>query len=130
MVIIGILAAVTSSRLTPHTTLQLQAGRDLLVSALFSAQQKAMSQMGPVRLFTSGNTIDIRLDANGDGNFASNESIRVAGTQYPLSLTGGVSLSTRQLDYTSLGHTTATSIQVSKKSTAVTVTVSGTGYAY
>lgn len=130
MVIIGILAAVVSSRFIPHTTLQLQAGRDLLVSALFSAQQKAMSQMGPVRLFTSGNTIDIRLDANGDGSFANTESIRVAGTQYPLVLEGGVSLSTHQLDYTHLGYTNATSIQVSKSGTTVTVTVSGTGYAY
>lgn len=130
MVIIGILAAVVSSRFIPHTTLQLQAGRDLLVSALFSAQQKAMSQMGPVRLYTSGNIIDIRVDANGDGSFANTESIRVAGTQYPLTLDGGVGLSTHQLEFSHLGYTTPTSIQVTKSSAAVTVTVSGTGYAY
>ena len=130
MVIIGMLAAVTSSRMAPHTTLQLQAGRDLLVAALFSAQQKAMAQLAPVRLITSGSTIDIRLDANRDGTFANNESIRVGGTQYPLSLPGGVSLSARQLDYSRLGYTTATSIQASKKSATVTVTVTGTGYAY
>lgn len=130
MVIVGMLAAVISSRLIPHSTLQLQAGRDLLVAALFSAQQKAMSQMGPVRLLTSGNTIDIRLDANGDGNFAGNESVLVGGTQYPLLLEGDISLTTHQLDYTHLGHTSAVSIQISKNSASVTVTVTGTGYAY
>jgi MSHA pilin protein MshC len=130
MVIVGMLAAVISARFIPHTTLQLQAGRDLLIAALFSAQQKAMSQMGQVRLFTSGSSIDVRLDANGDGNFASNESIRVAGTQFPLTVPGDITLSTHQLDYTHLGHTSAVSIQVSKNSTTLTVTVSGTGYAY
>lgn len=130
LVIVGILAAVVSSRVIPHTTLQIQAGRDLLVAALFSAQQKAMAQLAPVRLITSGNTIDIRMDANGDGNFASSESIHFAGTRYPLSLPGGVSLSAHQLNYSHLGHTSATSIQISKKSTTINVTVTGTGYAY
>ncbi len=128
--IVGIIAAVVTSRLVPHSTLQLQAGRDLLITALFSAQQKAMSQLAPVRLLTSGSSIDIRLDANRDGNFASSESVRVAGTQYPINVPGGVSLAASTLEYDQLGYTAATSIAVSKKGQSVTVTVTGTGYAY
>lgn len=130
LVIVGILAAVISTRLIPHTTSQLQAGRDLLVSALFSAQQKAMTQMAPVRLLTTGTMIDIRMDSNGDGLFSADESIRVAGTQYPLILPGDVVLTASQLDYNPLGHTAATGIQLSKNGATLSVTVSGTGYAY
>lgn len=130
MVVVGVLAAVVGSRLVPQTVFQLQAGRDLLTTALFSAQQKAMAQMAPVRVITSATTIDVRLDANGDGNFASNESIVLAGTRYPLVLDGGVVLSAQNLDYNHLGHTTPAIISVSKGGQSVNVTVTATGYAY
>lgn len=130
MVVVGVLAAVVSSRLVPQTVFQLQAGRDLLTTALFSAQQKAMAQMAPVRVVTSATTIDVRLDANGDGNFASNESIVLAGTRYPLVLDGGVVLSAQNLDYNHLGHTNPAVISVSKGGQSVNVTVTATGYAY
>lgn len=130
LIIVGILAATVTSRMIPHTTLQLQAGRDLLITALFSAQQKAMVQLAPVRLLTSSDRIDIRLDANRDGNFAANESLRLAGTQYPLTVAGGVLLSTQILDFNHLGHTSATTIELTKSGQTVTVAVTGTGYAY
>lgn len=130
MVVVGVLAAVAGSRLMPQTLFQLQAGRDLLTTALFSAQQKAMAQLAPVRVIVNGNTIDIRLDANGDGDFTSGESLYVAGTQYPVSMDGGVVFSVRSFDYNHLGHTTPAVVSVSKGGQSVNVTVTATGYAY
>lgn len=130
MVIMGVLSASLASRLMPQSTLQLQAGRDQLVSALFLAQQKAMSQTKAVRLICIGAEVDIRMDSDGDAIFSSSESIRVGGLQYPIALAGGITLSNASLDYNRLGHTTAGSITLSKNSVSVDVTVSGTGYAY
>lgn len=130
IVIVGVLAAVASSRLLPRTTLQLQAGRDLLTTALFSAQQKSMSQLAPVRVTVSGSSVDIRIDSNRDGNFAAAESILVAGTPYPLEVKGGVTFSSHTFNYNHLGHTTPAVISVSKSGQSVNVTVTATGYAY
>ncbi|MCR6653936.1 MAG: type II secretion system GspH family protein [Cellvibrionaceae bacterium] len=129
IVIVGVLAAVAGSRLLPHTTLQLQAGRDLLTTALFSAQQKSMSQLAPVRVTVSGSSVDIRIDSNRDGNFAAAESILVAGTRYPLEVKG-VTFSSHTFNYNHLGHTTPAVISVSKSGQSVNVTVTATGYAY
>lgn len=130
MVVVGVIAAVATSRLIPQTIFQLQAGRDLLTTALFSAQQKAMAQLAPVRVTINGATIDVRLDANGDGTFANSESIYVAGTQYPLAAEAGVVFSAHNFDYNHLGHTTPAVISVSKSGQSVNVTVTATGYAY
>ncbi len=130
MVVVGVIAAVATSRLVPHTTLQLQAGRDLLTTALFLAQQKAMSQLAPVRVIVSGNIIDVRMDANRDGNFTAAESITIAGTRYPLQVDGGILFGTTSLNYDGLGHTTPVVIAVSKSGQSVNVTVTATGYAY
>jgi len=130
MVVVGVLAAVAGSRLIPHTILQLQAGRDLLVTALFSAQQKAMVQLAPVRVIVSGTSVDVRVDSNGDGSFSSSESVSIAGTQYPLQVGGGVVFTTVNLDYSRLGHTAPAVISVSKGGQNVKVTVTATGYAY
>lgn len=130
LVVVGVLAAVVSSRMISSTTFQLQAGRDLLITALFSAQQKAMAQLAPVRVTVSGTTIDVRLDSNGDGSFSQSESLYVAGTQYPLRVDGGVVLSARSFDYNHLGHTTPAVISVSKGNQSVAVTVTATGYVY
>src|SRR5690606_29530886 len=130
MVVVGVLAAVVGSRLISSTAFQLQAGRDLLTTALFSAQQKAMAQLAPVRVIVSGAMIDVRLDVNRDGNFSSGESIYAAGTQYPLAVDGGVAFSAHSIDYNHLGHTIPALISVGKGSQSVTVTVTATGYAY
>lgn len=130
LIVVGVLAAMVGSRMISQTTFQLQAGRDLLTTALFSAQQKAMAQLAPVRVTVNGTTIDIRLDANGDGSFSSSESIYVAGTQYPMVVEGGVVFSAHSLDYNHLGHTTPAVISVGKGGQSVQVTVTATGYAY
>lgn len=130
IVVVGVLAAVAGSRLVPHTTLQIQAGRDLLTTALFSAQQKAMSQLAPVRVIVSASSVDIRVDSNRDGNFSAGESIQMAGIRYPMMATGGVTFSSHIFNYNHLGHTVPAVIAVSKSGQSVDVTVTATGYAY
>lgn len=130
MVILGVLGASFASRMMPHTTLQLQGGRDLAISAFFMAQQKAMSQNYATQVLTDGNTIDVRLDQNQDDIFSADESIRLASSAYPLSVGGGIVLNATQFVFDRLGHTTAGSVQLSKGDASVTITVTGTGYAY
>lgn len=130
LVILGVLAATVSSRLMPSSLVQLQAGRDQLISALFVAQQNAMAQSHGVRLTTAGSTIDIRIDHNDDGQFAANESLVYGGIRYPLVVTGGVGYSPTTVDYNRIGHTTAATINTFKNTHSVDVRISGTGYAY
>lgn len=130
MVIVGVIAAALASRIMPQTIFQVQAGRDLLVSAFFVAQQKAMTQNRSVRLSTSGAIVDIRLDDNGDDVYAASESIRIAGTNYPIQLQSGVSVTSGQFVFDALGHTTSGTVNVTKGAHSVTVNVTGTGYAY
>jgi prepilin-type N-terminal cleavage/methylation domain-containing protein len=130
MVIVGILATTVSSRFMSNSVLQLQAGRDQLISSLFVAQQKAMTQFNAVRLITSGSSIDIRVDLNDDGSFAAGESIAYGGTQYPLTVPGGVSFNAVTLTYDRRGYVAPSSITATKGADSVVVTISGTGYAY
>ncbi len=130
MVIVGIVAAVGSSRIVSQQGFQLQGGRDVLVSALFIAQQKAMSQAAPVRLTTAGSQVDIRVDANRDGNFTAAESISIAGQQYPITLPGNVTVSNGTIHYDRLGRTAATTLNVSSASSSVVIRISPTGLAY
>lgn len=130
MVLVAVLGSTVGSRFMSNSLLQIQGGRDQLVAAFFIAQQKAMAQVNPVQLLTFANTIDIRVDSNNDGSFSSSESIVHAGTRYPLSVGGGVSFSNAIFNFDRKGFTAAGSVDVSKKTASVAVTVSGTGYAY
>lgn len=129
MVIIGVLGSVSVTKMMPNAIIQLQGARDLVVSALFVAQQQAMAQASPVRVSVAGGAVDIRRDDNRDGVFAANESLRFAGTQYPLTLPGKISVSHATLDYDRLGRTSDSTISLSKGGASVTVAVSEAGYA-
>lgn len=130
LIIAGVLAGVLASRTISQTVFQLQAGRDALISALFIAQHRAMAQEQGIQLRTSAAAIDIRQDSNNNGAFEASESIRLAGSSYPASLPIGVSLAVNQLTFDRLGRTHAVLLTLSKGSESITVTVSGTGYAY
>lgn len=130
LVIAGILASVAATRMVSNKSFQLQAGRDFLISALFVAQQKAMVQTRPVRLSITATQLDIRLDANDDGIFSANESLQLAGQNYPVALPGNISASNHNLVYDSFGHTLATRITLSNNSSTVDVNVSATGFAW
>lgn len=130
LVIAGILAGVTASRIASSRSFQLQAGRDFLISALFVAQQKAMTQTSPVQLSIAGKQLDIRVDDNNDGIFSASESLQNAGQNYPVELPGNISASSHNLVYNGLGHTLATGISLSNTSSTVTVNISATGFAW
>lgn len=101
-----------------------------MVSAFFIAQQKAMTQSAAVRLLTSTNSIDVRADVNGDGSFANSESVRAGGFNFPIELTGGVTLNAEVFDFDRLGRTESSTITISKNSASVNVNVSKSGYVY
>lgn len=114
----------------PNTTLQLQAGRDDIVAAFYVAQQRAMAQTQAIEFSSnsSANSIDIRQDSNGDGNFSESESILASGTQYPLSLPSGVQVSNSTFNFDRLGRTTAATINLISASESISISVSVNGY--
>lgn len=129
LVIIAIISVTLIARSTPTDTFQLQASRDQLVAAFFSAQQKAMVQSQAIQLSTSGNMIDIKQDTNSDGIFASEASLSIGGIAYPWSLRANQSLSNSNFIFNRLGETTAGTISVSIGDNSILVTVSATGFA-
>lgn len=130
ILILAILTAVTVGRAMPSKLQQLQAARDIVIASVFNAQEKALSQAKAVRVITTATAIDIRVDTNADGTFASNESITYGGTRYPYTIPNGVALTSNTINFDRLGRTTATSITLSKSSSNVVITITGMGYAY
>jgi len=129
LVLMSVLGAYALPRLTDTGQQQVQSGRDDVVAALFSAQQLAMVRSSGVRLITSATQVDIRLDANNNGIFLPAESLLIAGTQYPVDLPFGVTLSAATFDYDRLGRTSAANLTIAKGSASATITVSDSGYA-
>ena len=129
LVIVGIIAVSASTRLISNSLYDLQAARDLTLTALAEGQQAAMAQSHAVRVILGSGTLDIRQDANDNGAFASSESLRIAATQYPLSLRTGVTISTHNIDFNRRGETTAATITLTKNSRNLTITLSAMGFA-
>ncbi len=130
LIIIGLLAATATSTLIPSTSFQLQASRDQIVTAFFSAQQKAMTQLDPVAVFTSANQIDIRQDSNNDGTFTASESVTVGGVTYPVALLANQTLTGATFQFDRLGYTTPGSVTLSQNGANVAINVTATGYSY
>jgi MSHA pilin protein MshC len=129
MTIVSIISATAIVRLMPSSLFELQAARDQVVAALFSAQQKALFTPHAIRVELLGGVVDVRQDDNDDGLFQPSESIRVGAVQYPLTLVNGVQVSTHTINYNSLGETAAASIIISKGSKSVTTSLSASGFA-
>lgn len=129
LVIVSVISVTFLSRTTPTDTFQLQASRDQLVAAFFSAQQKAMVQTQAIQLSTSGQTIDIRQDTNSDGNFSTEPSLSIGGVTYPWSTRANQSFSDSTFVFNRLGQTTAGTVSVSMGENRVLVNVSATGFA-
>ncbi len=129
LVLIGILGASVGASLLPSDSFQLQSSRDQLVTAFFSAQQRAMVQTSSVRLETSStNQIDVREDSDGDGSFSDESSLRLGGVQYPISLLPNQSLTSATLDFDRLGRTSATNLTLSQNGKNVIISIGSTGY--
>lgn len=129
LILVGILAAAATSSFMPSATFQMQASRDQVVTAFFSAQQRAMVQTSPVRLsLSSPNQIDVREDSDGDGSFADESSLRLGGVQYPIALLSSQSLTAATFDFDRLGRTSASTLTLSQNSNTVAITVGATGH--
>src|SRR5690606_16015807 len=108
--------------LMPSESFQLQASRDQVVTAFFTAQQLAMAQEDNVELITNGtNQIDVQVDG---------ASITVAGVSYPILLQNNQSLTAATFSFNRLGQTSANSLTLSQGSSSVAISVSATGYIY
>lgn len=130
LILVGILGVIATTRSIPSSTFQLQTGRDTIVAALFSAQQRAMTQLDSVRFIASADQIDIRQDSNGDSSFTADESIRVGSVQYPVGLAPNQSLTVSTLDYDRLGRTTAATLNLTQGTATVAISVTASGYSF
>ncbi|MFL0802101.1 MAG: type II secretion system GspH family protein [Agarilytica sp.] len=120
LVLIGILGTTITTAVMPSDTFQMQSSRDQVVTAFFSAQQRAMAQTSPVSLvLSSPNTVDVRQ---------SGASIRVGGVQYPITLLPNQTLSASTIAFDRLGRTSAVDLTLSQNGDSVTISVSSTGY--
>jgi prepilin-type N-terminal cleavage/methylation domain len=119
LVIVGILSVSVLTRLVPSDTLQLQASRDTIVAAFYSAQQLAMTRRASVEVITSANQVDIQL---------GNASVSFGGVQYPVQLVNGQTLSAVTFAYDRLGHTTGAGLQLSQNGRVVSISVDASGY--
>ena len=119
LVIVGILSVSVLTRLVPSDTLQLQASRDTIVAAFYSAQQLAMTRRASVEVITSANQVDIQL---------GNASVSFGGVQYPVQQVNGQTLSAVTFAYDRLGHTTGAGLQLSQNGRVVSISVDASGY--
>ena len=124
MILIGAVSVALISRIGSANTAAIQSSRDDLIAALFFAQQQAMMRSN-ITFEITGNSISVHENGS-----------HIPGTQYPLSMPAGVTLSPSPLSliYDKLGLTTKTQIVLtgSGNSSGVTATiqVEASGYAY
>ncbi|MFT7558719.1 MAG: MSHA pilin protein MshC [Flavobacteriales bacterium] len=130
LLIVGILAASVTARTNSGSSFQLQASRDQVIAAFFSAQQQAMIQQHAVRLSLTDNTIDIRLDSDGNGVFAAAESASLNGVRYPLVLPANLTIDNSVFDFDRRGRTAAASIELNQSDASVTIVVSSSGFVH
>ncbi|WP_185906517.1 pilus assembly FimT family protein [Teredinibacter haidensis] len=119
MLIIGILAVTALTKILPSDTLQLQASRDSIVAAFYSAQQLAMVRQSSVEVRTSVNQIDVLVD---------NVSVSAGGVSYPLVMLKGQTLNIASFGYDRLGHTTGSQLYLTQNGRVVTIVVDDSGY--
>ncbi len=131
LVIIGILGVSSVRSALPTLSFQMQSSRDQIVTAFFLAQQRAMAQANPVRLFVNApNQIDLREDTDGDGSFSDESSLALGGVSYPISLLSSQSVNAATFDFDRFGATSATTLVLSQDGSSVNITVTATGYVF
>lgn len=144
LVLVAILAGTLSAKLIPSRSFELLASRDRLISAFSSAQQLAMAQSARVQFLIlapassgEGYRLDIRQDNNANSVFASDESIRIDGQQYPIVLSSAHILShsgfniiadgSAPFNIDRLGATSGATITLSQGADTVNINVSALG---
>jgi len=125
IIIVGILAVSAASRFANKSDFSLRTEQELLIAALFQAQQLAMSGRPVQFKILTANSFSLRDAANTANDYD------IAGITYPQKLTGGVVLSPVSLErtYNNLGATAAATMTLTAGSDSVSVCLEASGYA-
>jgi len=126
ILLVSILAASAVSRFANKSDFSLKTEQEQLISALFQAQQWAMSGRPTQFVILSANSFTVRDAGNSANHYG------VGSLTYPQDLTSGVTFNptTLVLTYTGLGATSAAIITLSAGGDSVRVRIEDSGYAH
>ena len=129
LVIMGVVALLGYRTVFDSISVNLDEARLSVLSALRLSQSRALTSMADVRLSTASNSVDVRVDLDGDGVFAENERISDAGQTFPLTVSADVTISDVTITFDSTGRTTASQITLTRDGQSSVISVSSTGFA-
>lgn len=125
ILIVSILSVTAISRFANQSDYSLRTEQELVIAALFQAQQLAMSGRPTQFAILSDNTFTVRDATNAANHYD------VAGITYPQELRGGVTFNSSSLvlTYNGLGATAPSVIGLEVGGDSAQIAVSGAGYA-
>ena len=129
LLIFSVVALLGYRTVFDSISVNLDEARLSVLSALRLSQSRALTSMADVRLSTASNSVDVRVDLDGDGVFAENERIGDAGQTFPLTVSADVTISDVTITFDSTGRTTASQITLTRDGQSSVISVSSTGFA-
>ena len=130
IIIVGILAATSTTLLLPARTMQLQAARDQIVAAVDVARQRAMSRRNAVRVVIAANQLDIQDDIDGDDDFSPSASVNIDGLAYPIALAPNQNITSATFVFNRLGETNGATLALTQGGASAQIVVTDSGYVY
>lgn len=126
LVIVGVLTLTVALRLGDGSAASVQSSRDLLATAVFSAQQIAMARGGP------DNPVVLVVTASSLSITEAGQPVDGPGGQYPLALPGGarVLAGVGSYPFDKLGRTQAASFTLERGGVSAQVTLEASGYVH